>query len=119
MFIRRLFSTVVIRPAAVARLRFINQGRTEPVSLRVSVDAGGCSGFQYELSLVPADNKSTDDEFFSQDGCSVIVDKTSMFYLKDCEIDFFDEMASSSFKVVSNNLATGKCGCGASFNIDF
>lgn len=117
--VKRLFSALVVRPAAVNRLIHLSLNRPHPAVLRVSVEAGGCSGFKYNLSLVNLDSKSSDDELFSQDGCYVLVDKTSMIYLKECEIDFYEDMARSAFQVVSNNLATAKCGCGASFNIDF
>eukprot|EP00250_Pteridium_aquilinum_P012998 c2106_g1_i1 orf=333-842(-) len=82
--------------------------------LRVSVEGGGCSGFQYVFTL--EDNLSNTDRVFEKDGVKVIVDEISMDFLKGSTIDYAEELIRSSFMVTQNPNASGSCGCGSSFN---
>jgi len=82
--------------------------------LRVFVEGGGCSGFQYGLTFV--DKEEEGDSVVECDGFKVLVDASSALYLAGAEIDFTDGLAGSGFKV-NNPNATASCGCGHSFKI--
>lgn len=88
-----------------------------PVALRLRVDSGGCGGFSYHFDVVKTDSISPGDKQFEQEGQKVVVDDVSMSFLKDCEIDYHEEMVRSSFRVVKNGLADSSCGCGTSFSV--
>jgi iron-sulfur cluster assembly accessory protein len=82
-------------------------------ALRVAVDGGGCSGFQYEITLAePAE----DDLILEGGGEKVVVDAVSLPFLADATIDFSDEIIGARF-VIENPNATSSCGCGTSFSI--
>ena len=80
--------------------------------LRVSVQGGGCSGFQYKFDTERA--KADDDIVIERAGATVLIDPISLNYMAGSEIDFVDDLIGSSFKV-SNPKATASCGCGTSF----
>ena len=82
--------------------------------LRVAVDGGGCSGFQYRFDLV--EDAEADDHRIERDGAAVLVDDISIVLLKGSEIDFVDALAGAEFKVFNPN-AKSSCGCGVSFSI--
>jgi iron-sulfur cluster assembly accessory protein len=82
--------------------------------LRIGVDAGGCSGFQYQFDLVEA--AAPDDMRIERDGATALVDEISLVLLKGSEIDFVDELAGAEFRVRNPN-ARSSCGCGVSFSI--
>ena len=82
--------------------------------LRVAVEGGGCSGFQYQLDLVEA--AEPDDLLIEADGQAAVVDPVSVPYLKGSEIAFVDELAGAQF-VIRNPNAASSCGCGVSFSI--
>jgi iron-sulfur cluster assembly accessory protein len=82
--------------------------------LRIGVDAGGCSGFQYQFELVEA--AAPDDLRIERDGSAALVDEISLVLLKGSEIDFVDELAGAEFRVRNPN-ARSSCGCGVSFSI--
>ncbi len=81
--------------------------------LRVAVKGGGCSGFQYVIELVDAQNE--DDHVFEKGGNKVIIDKISLGFLSGAEIDFTNEIIGSRFQI-NNPNATSSCGCGTSFS---
>jgi iron-sulfur cluster assembly accessory protein len=93
---------------AFARLSEIGAG-----ALRVAVEGGGCSGFQYDIRL---DEPAPDDLVLEKDGVRVVIDPVSLPFLADAEIDFADELIGARF-VVHNPNATSSCGCGTSFSI--
>jgi iron-sulfur cluster assembly accessory protein len=90
--------------------------RREPpgTMLRVSVEGGGCSGFQYKFDVERA--QAADDIVISRDGATVLIDQVSLGYLAGSEIDFVDDLIGQAFKVKNPN-ATASCGCGTSFSI--
>lgn len=97
---------------AFARLAEIGAAK-DGKALRVAVDGGGCSGFQYEIDL---DTKKDDDLVLEGQGESVIVDSTSLPFLFNATIDFSEELIGARF-VIQNPNATSSCGCGTSFSI--
>ncbi|WP_108483990.1 HesB/IscA family protein [Oceaniglobus ichthyenteri] len=98
---------------AYARLAEINETTDIPQALRVAVDGGGCSGFQYEIKL---DQPESDDLVLEKNGQKVLVDSVSLPFLADAVIDFSDELIGARF-VIENPNATSSCGCGTSFSM--
>ena len=96
---------------AFARLAEINAGADTPRALRVAVEGGGCSGFQYAIDL---DDPSEDDLVLEQDGQRVVVDSVSLPFLENAVIDFSDELIGARFTIDNPNAASS-CGCGTSF----
>ncbi len=82
--------------------------------LRVAVEGGGCSGFQYEISM-DSDIKEN-DLILSENDCRVVIDPISLEFLSGAIIDFKEELIGSKF-VIENPNATSSCGCGTSFSI--
>lgn len=98
---------------AFARLAEIAEATGEAKPLRVAVDGGGCSGFQYSITLdAPAEN----DMILEKDGQRVLVDQISLPFLSNAVIDFTDELIGARF-VVQNPNAKSSCGCGTSFSM--
>ena len=87
----------------------------EKVYLRMRVVGGGCSGFQHKLDLDPAMNPKL-DEVFEFHGVPVVVDKRSLMYLGDVQVDFHDDLNRRGFSI-SNPNAKSTCGCGSSFSM--
>ena len=98
---------------AFRRLAEINAGRTAQC-LRVAVEGGGCSGFQYDLRLEEA--PEPDDLVLEKDGQRVLIDPVSLPFLQDAVIDFTEELIGARFTIENPN-ATMSCGCGTSFSI--
>ena len=84
-----------------------------PRALRVAVEGGGCSGFQYEITL---DDPTEDDLVIEGNGQKVVVDSVSLPFLENATIDFADELIGARF-VIDNPNATSSCGCGVSFSM--
>lgn len=100
----------------MARLHELGQKRSGVV-LRVSVDGGGCSGFQYQFELEdPNKGTNADDVRISKDGATVIIDSLSLEYINGSTVDYIQEMISSSFQIVNNPNSESSCGCGVSFS---
>lgn len=98
---------------AFARLAEINEDAAIPQALRVAVEGGGCSGFQYEIKL---DNPAEDDLVLEKAGEKVVVDSVSLPFLENAVIDFTEELIGARF-VINNPNATSSCGCGTSFSM--
>jgi len=105
---------VTLSPSAARRIRAIGETEGRPVMLRVAVEGGGCSGFQYQFDLVEA--AADDDLKVECDGAAALVDEVSLAFLKGSEIDFVEELAGAEFRVRNPN-AKSSCGCGVSFSI--
>ena len=97
---------------AFARLAEIGAG-AQGQALRIAVDGGGCSGFQYDIKL---DQPTDGDLILEQNGERVVVDNVSLPFLENAEIDFSEELIGARF-VINNPNATSSCGCGTSFSI--
>jgi iron-sulfur cluster assembly accessory protein len=82
--------------------------------LRISVNGGGCSGFQYGFDIDRS--RQPDDIVVERDGATVLVDETSLQFLKGSVVDFVDDLMGQSFKI-ENPQATSSCGCGTSFSL--
>ena len=98
---------------AFARLAEINASTAVPQALRVTVEGGGCSGFQYDIRL---DEAAADDLVLEGHGQRVLVDAVSLPFLANAVIDFTEELIGAKF-VIENPNATASCGCGTSFSI--
>uniref|UniRef100_UPI0037E97B35 iron-sulfur cluster assembly 2 homolog, mitochondrial n=1 Tax=Semicossyphus pulcher TaxID=241346 RepID=UPI0037E97B35 len=83
--------------------------------LRIHVEGGGCSGFQYKFSV--DGNKNEDDRVFEQGGVGIIVDQDSLEFVKGATVDFSHELIRSAFLVLKNPQADHGCSCGSSFSV--
>ncbi|KAL6988412.1 hypothetical protein U1Q18_014162 [Sarracenia purpurea var. burkii] len=83
--------------------------------LRLSIEAGGCSGFQYNFSL--DDKIDADDRIFEKDGVKLVVDKISFDFVKGATVDYVEELIRSAFQVATNPSAVGGCSCKISFMV--
>jgi len=106
--------TVTLSASAAKQIARILSGEPEGTMLRVSVEGGGCSGFQYNFTF--DDTRTTDDVVIERAGATVLVDTVSLMYMAGGEIDFVDDLIGQSFQV-RNPKATASCGCGTSFSI--
>ena len=105
---------ITVTDRAAKRIGEIIAGEPENTMLRVSVEGGGCSGFQYKFNLVKA--RENDDLAIEKGDVTVLIDSVSQMYMEGSEIDFADELIGAAFKV-NNPNATASCGCGTSFSI--
>ena len=105
-------ATVTVSERAARRIGDILKTEPPGTMLRVSVEGGGCSGFQYKFDIDRA--KTDDDLVIARDGATVLIDTISVGYMAGSEIDFVDDLIGASFKV-KNPKATASCGCGTSF----
>jgi iron-sulfur cluster assembly accessory protein len=105
---------VTVTERAAKRIAEIVAGEAAAQALRVSVEGGGCSGFQYKFDLVP--EAGDDDTILERSGAKVVIDQISLGFLAGSEIDFVDDLIGASFRV-NNPNATASCGCGTSFSI--
>jgi iron-sulfur cluster assembly accessory protein len=101
-----------VTPRAFERLAEIGAAE-QGKALRIAVEGGGCSGFQYEIDL---DEQRDDDLVLEGAGEKVVVDAISLPFLSDAVIDFTEELIGARF-VINNPNATSSCGCGTSFSI--
>ena len=105
---------LTLSDSAARRLAVLGEADGKPVLLRVAVDGGGCSGFQYRFELVEAGE--ADDVRIEADGQAAVIDPVSLPFLKGSEIAFVDDLSGAQF-VVRNPNAASSCGCGVSFSI--
>ncbi len=98
---------------AYGRLAEIAEATGEARALRVAVEGGGCSGFQYDIKL---DEAAPDDLVLEKGGFRVLVDAVSLPFLENAVIDFSEELIGARF-VIRNPNATSSCGCGTSFSL--
>ncbi|MEO8530894.1 MAG: iron-sulfur cluster assembly accessory protein [Deltaproteobacteria bacterium] len=102
-----------VTPRAFARIAEVNAATGEAKALRVAVEGGGCSGFQYEIKL---DDAAEGDLVLEGAGASVLIDEVSLPFLSNAVIDWSEEIIGARF-VIENPNATASCGCGTSFSI--
>ena len=105
---------VTMTERAARRIGEILKAEPAGSMLRVSVEGGGCSGFQYKFGFEQA--KAEDDLVLAQNGATVLIDPVSVRYMAGAQIDYVDDLIGASFKV-NNPVATASCGCGTSFSI--
>ena len=100
--------------AAAARIAAIAEKQAKPAILRLSVEGGGCSGFQYKFDL--AESPEGDDSVSENDGVKLVVDAVSMDLVAGSTVDFVESLGGAAFKVENPQAAAG-CGCGSSCGI--
>lgn len=105
---------VTVSARAAKKIAAILGKEPEGAMLRVAVEGGGCSGFQYQFDIVS--EREDDDLVLDANGYSVLVDSVSVEYMTGSEIDFSDELIGAAFKI-NNPNATASCGCGTSFSL--
>ena len=107
-------TAVTISERAARRIGEILKSEGDGAMLRISVEGGGCSGFQYSFDIEKA--RAEDDLIVERDGAIILVDPVSLEYMKGSEVDFVDDLMGQSFKVKNPN-AVASCGCGVSFTV--
>lgn len=105
---------IILTPSAAKRVAAIAAKQGKPPVLRLSVDGGGCSGFQYRFGL--ADGAEDGDTLASCDGVTLVVDDISLDLVRGSAVDFVESLGGSAFQVTNPNAASG-CGCGSSFSV--
>lgn len=105
---------LTLTAAAAKRIAWIAQRQARPAILRLAVDGGGCSGFQYRFDL--ADGAENDDAVSETDGVKLVVDPVSLDLVAGSTVDFVESLGGSAFRVENPNASAG-CGCGSSFGI--
>ena len=107
-------SDIGLSPSAAARVAAIASRQAKPAILRLSVDGGGCAGFQYKFGL--ADTVEADDATAEEGGVTLVVDPVSLDLVRGSVVDFVESLGGAAFQVTNPNAASG-CGCGTSFSI--
>ena len=106
--------TLTLTPAAARRVSWIAEKQSKPAILRLSVEGGGCSGFQYKFDL--ADAAEEDDSISETAGVKLVVDPISLDLVSGSVVDFVESLGGAAFRVENPQAAAG-CGCGSSFGI--
>ncbi|MBA3054394.1 MAG: iron-sulfur cluster insertion protein ErpA [Sphingomonadales bacterium] len=106
--------TLTLSPAAANRVALIARKQARPAILRLSVEGGGCSGFQYKFDLAGA--PEGDDHVVETDGVQLVVDPMSLDLIAGCVVDYVESLGGAAFRVENPNAAAS-CGCGSSFAI--
>jgi iron-sulfur cluster assembly protein len=107
-------ANVVLSPAAAKKIAAIMAEDAAAAGVRLAVEGGGCSGFQYDIRIVPA--PEADDLVIERDGARLFVDSVSLEFLQGSVFDWSDELIGAAFKVKNPN-AKSSCGCGVSFSV--
>lgn len=106
--------TLTLTPSAAERVAAIAEKQAKPAVLRLSVESGGCSGFQYKFDL--AEGAEADDIVSETAGVRLVVDPISLDLVAGSTVDFVESLGGAAFRVENPNAAAG-CGCGSSFGI--
>jgi iron-sulfur cluster insertion protein len=106
---------LTITSQAAKKIKSIINEEDSSLKLRIFVQGGGCSGFQYGFTLEP-EPPSDDDLTFMKDDVEVVVDSMSMQYMNEAVIDYEETLMGSEFKIKNPNV-TATCGCGSSFTV--
>lgn len=109
-----LAADIALTAAAAARVAAIAAKQNKPAILRLSVEGGGCSGFQYKFGF--ADAPETGDVIAETDGVQLVVDDVSVDLVRGASVDYVESLGGAAFKVDNPNAASG-CGCGTSFSV--
>lgn len=107
-------TTVALTDSAARRVAAIAEKTGKPPILRLAVEGGGCSGFQYRFGL--ADRVEDDDNVTERGGVTLVIDSVSLDLVQGSAVDFVESLGGSAFRVTNPN-ATAGCGCGSSFAI--
>ena len=107
-------TAITVSERAARRIGDILKKEPSGAMLRISVEGGGCSGFQYKFDF--DQNRTSDDLVLERNGAIVLIDSISQQYMTGAEIDFVDDLIGASFKI-NNPVASAACGCGTSFSI--
>jgi iron-sulfur cluster insertion protein len=113
-YIGCMTAPLTLSPSAAARVAFIATKQVKPAILRLSVEGGGCSGFQYRFGL--ADAPDAEDIVTETDGVKLVVDPASLDLVAGCVVDYVESLGGAAFKVENPNAVAG-CGCGSSFAV--
>lgn len=105
---------IILTPSAASRVAAIAAKQGKPAVLRLSVEGGGCSGFQYRFGLT--DSPEDGDTVAMHEGVTLVVDEMSLDLVRGSAVDFVESLGGSAFQVTNPNAASG-CGCGSSFSI--
>ncbi len=108
--------SIIVTKACADRLKYLSSLRSTPVLLRLEVDSGGCSGFQYNF-VIEEGEPNDGDKIFEQHSCRLVMDESSFEFLKGATVDFESDVMHSAFVVVNNPNSENACGCGSSFAI--
>ncbi len=107
-------ASITLSENAARRIAELVKSEPSGTLLRVSVEGGGCSGFQYRFDLVK--ETAPDDLLVERNGATVAIDPVSLGFVRGSEIDFVDDLIGAQFKIKNPNV-TASCGCGTSFSI--
>lgn len=107
-------SQIQITESAAARVALIAQKQGKPAILRLSIEGGGCSGFQYRFAL--AEGVEAGDQMAERSGVKLVVDPVSLDLVDGAEVDYVESLGGAAFKVNNPQAASG-CGCGSSFSV--
>jgi iron-sulfur cluster insertion protein len=106
--------SIQLTSSAAARVAAIASKQGKPAILRLSVEGGGCSGFQYRFGL--AESIESDDSAVETDGVKLVVDSISLDLVRGAAVDYVENLGGAAFKVENPQAASG-CGCGSSFSV--
>jgi iron-sulfur cluster assembly accessory protein len=107
-------AAIILTPSAAKRVATIAEKQAKPAILRLSVEGGGCSGFQYRYGLAEA--VEADDVAVTESGVTLVVDPVSLDLVRGSAVDYVESLGGAAFQVTNPNAASG-CGCGSSFAI--
>jgi iron-sulfur cluster insertion protein len=107
-------TAIDLTASAAARVAAIAEKQGRPAILRLSVDGGGCAGFQYKFGLTDA--VQADDQVAQRDGVTLVVDPVSLDLVRGSAVDYVENLGGAAFRVANPQAASG-CGCGSSFSI--
>lgn len=107
-------TVITLAPNAAARVAAIAAKQGKPAILRLAVEGGGCSGFQYKFDLASAPD--ADDAVAETDGVRLVVDQVSLGLLEGSVVDYVESLGGAAFRVTNPQAASG-CGCGSSFSV--
>jgi iron-sulfur cluster insertion protein len=106
-------TTITVSDNAASKINELTSKESLNNKLRISVNAGGCSGYQYQYDFVQ--NSNSDDLILEKNGAIILIDSISAELMKNSTIDYVETLGSAEF-LIKNPNATSKCGCGNSFS---